>query len=171
MTQQNVGTALLGSPQIDQTQPANFVQTQVLVMRSPTIAQDAIRSLGLKTTPSALAKRVTVGQEADTNIVTISVTDTSSVRAADTANAIARAYVDWSQGLQRSSIKAAADDVQHRLTLAQQSIATPWFVEDGATDGAARWCGCRQGGGPASCLERVSASNDRQAPGVRGHFR
>ena len=138
VTQQNTGTTLLGAPQTGQSQPANFVATQVKVMQSSTIAERAIRALGLSTTPTELGKRVVVSEDADTNIVTIAVTDTSATRAADTANALAQAYVTWSQDLERASIKAAADDVQQRLALAQRDIVSieATLAARGSTDAA-----------------------------------
>jgi non-specific protein-tyrosine kinase len=124
VTPGNTGTTLLGSPQLQGSQSANFVETQVAVMQSRTIVELAIRALDLSATPEDLLKRVTVTEDLGTDVVTIDVTDTSPTRAADTANALAQAYVTWSRDQQAASIKAAADDVERRLTLAQDGIVS-----------------------------------------------
>jgi uncharacterized protein involved in exopolysaccharide biosynthesis len=125
LTQQNVGTALLGAPQAYRTDMAlqRDVQTQVNVMRSPVVLERVIAKLKLPTNPTDLAKKVTVKFDGETNIVTIEATDGSSQQAADVANAIAVAYVAWSQEQQRTSIRAAVNDVEKRLTAAQKQIA------------------------------------------------
>ncbi len=124
VTQQNVGTVLLGSPQTYQSDQAlqRDIQTQVDVMQSPVILGKVIESLGLDTSVKRLADRVRVTFNGATNIVTVSVTASTPDAAAATANAIASSYVDWSRERQRASIRAASADVQTRLAAAQKRI-------------------------------------------------
>jgi polysaccharide biosynthesis transport protein len=139
LTQQNAGTALLGSPQPYQTDLAlqRDVQTQVNVMRSAVILQPVIDALGLDTTPKQLAKSVAVKFDGQTNLVTIDVEDSSPDKAANVANAIATTYVAWSQEQQRASIHAAASDVQTRLDAAQkQIVAVQAEINGGDKSGA-----------------------------------
>jgi len=139
LTQQNTGAALLGSPQPYLTDLAleREVQTQVDVMQSRGLLEQVIHDLNLETTPTDLLKHVSVRFAGQTNIVTIDVTDASASRAANTANALADAYVAWSLERQRASIRAAADDVEGRLALAQQQIvAVQGRISSGDRSGA-----------------------------------
>ena len=138
LTQQNAGTTLLGAPQPQlSNQPEREVQTQIDVMRSRGLMAKVIGTLNLATTPTDLLKRVNVSANGETNIVTIDVKDKSASRAADTANALADAYVSWSRDFQRGSIQAAINDVQERLASAQQQIVSIETVSPaGSSQGA-----------------------------------
>lgn len=124
LTQQNTGAMLLGSPQqyLSDLALQREVQTQVNVMQSRGLLEQVIDKLDLNTTSATLLERVNVRFDGQTDVVTIDVRDESAARAADTANALAEVYVTWSLDRQRTSIKAAADDVQKRLSLAQRQI-------------------------------------------------
>lgn len=124
LTQQNAGATIVGSPQpVYSGDPQRDIQTQMDVMRSSGLLRQVIVAQNLETTPVNLLKRVTVSADGQTNIVTIDVLDTSAQRAADTANAIADAYVAWSRDRQRESIRVAINDVQKRLEDAQARIS------------------------------------------------
>ena len=124
VSEQNTGALLLGAPQNTALGQANQaeVQTQAQVIQSRRIAEQVIRTLGLKTTADSLLKRVKAITDGETNIVAIDVTDGSAARSAQIANAFAQAYVAWSLESQLASIKAAGDDVERRLAVAQQQI-------------------------------------------------
>jgi polysaccharide biosynthesis transport protein len=123
---QNTGAILLGAPrdqgsiQADQAD----VQTQVRVIQSRRLAEQVVATLRLSATPDNLLQRLTTSTDGQSNIVTIDVLDASAAGAADIANAFAEAYVTWSRESRQASIKAAADDVEQRLLLAQQQIET-----------------------------------------------
>jgi len=123
VTQPNVGITMLGTPQ-PQTygQPERDVQTQVGVIQSPRVAEQVREALGLKTPVAALLGRVTATADSGTNIVTVRAIDASAVDAARIANSFAEAYVVWSRDTQRTSIQAAADDVERRLIQTQKEI-------------------------------------------------
>ncbi len=122
MIEQNVGTTLLGSTQMQSSSQEREFQTQVGVLKSRPIVEAVISSLELDTTSTELLKQVVFITETGTNIATIEVTDTSPDRAAAIANAFAESYVAWSRDLQRASIRAAVDDVKARLSETQQDI-------------------------------------------------
>lgn len=121
---QNPAAIVLGAPQNQASTLAEqaYVLTQARVIQSRGLAEQVILTLGLKTTPDSLLKRVTASTDGQTDIVTVDAMDGSAVRAAELANAFVDAYVAWSRGRQISSIKAAADDVEQRLAQAQQQI-------------------------------------------------
>ena len=124
LTQQNTGAMLLGSPQqyLSDLALQREVQTQVNVMQSRGLLEKVIVALKLDTTPNELRDKVNVRFDGQTDVVTITVTDDSAERAAQIANALAATYVVWSQDRQRSSIQAAATDVESRLATAQEQI-------------------------------------------------
>jgi capsular exopolysaccharide synthesis family protein len=130
VTQQNTGITMLGTPQPQLSlQPDRDVQTQVDVIQSRRIAERVIQTLRLNTTVDSLLKRVTVSADTGTNVISIRVTDASAADAARIANSFADVYVVWSRDSQRTSIRAAADDVERRLAQTQEQImaieATP----------------------------------------------
>jgi non-specific protein-tyrosine kinase len=132
---QNTGAILLGASRdyaSDQAVQAD-VQTQVRVVQSRGLAEQVIRTLGLKTTPDSLLTRVTASNDGQTNVVTIDAMDGSAARAAEIANAFAQAYVAWSRDTRQASIKAAGDDVEQRLNLAQQQIVALASAAAGAS--------------------------------------
>lgn len=122
VTEQNAGTTLLGSTQMQSSSQEREFQTQVGVLQSRPIVEQVITTLELDTTATDLLKRVAFLTESGTNIATIEVTDTSPERAADIANAFAESYVAWSRDMRRASIRAAVDDVEARLSDTQQDI-------------------------------------------------
>lgn len=123
VSDRDTGAALLGNSLSDfANSPERAIQTQVQLMQLRPLAEDTIRSLGLKTTPEELLQRVNVEGIGQTNVVTISVIDSDPQRAADIANALALAYVDWSKETKRESIRAAANQIEERLDEARAEI-------------------------------------------------
>jgi non-specific protein-tyrosine kinase len=122
ISEKDTGAALLGTLLSDSSSPERALQTQVQLMRVRPLAESAIRKLNLKTDPGSLLGRTKVAVVGQTNMVTITVTDTDPKRAADTANAMADAYVEWSKTTKRESIKAAGDEIQRRLDEARVQI-------------------------------------------------
>jgi non-specific protein-tyrosine kinase len=114
--------ALLGDILSDSTGGQNALLTQVQLIGVRPLAEEAIRKLNLQVDPESLMQRVKVTVIAQTNVVNISVTDSDPKRAADTANAIADAYVAWSRSTKRESIKAAGDQIESRLNEARAQI-------------------------------------------------
>jgi non-specific protein-tyrosine kinase len=130
ITSSDAGAAIFGSSNSDLAGATERgSQTQVEIIKSSPVAELAARSLASSTSPypfsispDDLLNRVSVEAVGQTNIVTVSATDGSAIRAAAMANALAAAYVQWSKDAQSQSIKAAADKVQNRLNVAESEI-------------------------------------------------
>lgn len=103
--------------------PQRYIGTQMEAMKSRTLVEQVITKLNMETTPDKLLGRVTISNDGQSDIVTINVTDSTADRAASTANTWAETYVAWATDLQRASLKVAAQDVEARLTIAQEQIA------------------------------------------------
>jgi polysaccharide biosynthesis transport protein len=126
---QNTGVTLVGSSLSgDSNQPGGDLQTQIQLMQQRPLAESVIRSLGLSDTPESLLERVKITADGQASIVTIHVTGGDPSVAAATANGLAAAYLSWSRELQRSSIQAAANQVQQRIADAQKQIASLGLV-------------------------------------------
>lgn len=132
---QNTGAILLGaSRDYSSVQAVQAdVQSQVRVIQSRGLAEQVITRLGLDTTTGSLLGRVTTSNDGQTNVVSIEAVDGSPTRAAEIANAFAEAYVAWSRDSRQASIKAAGDDVEQRLLLAQEQIVALASSADHAT--------------------------------------
>ncbi len=122
ISEKDSGAALLGSVLPLSAQPERTLQTQVQLMQIRPIAETTIKRLNLQTTPEDLLKRVTVSAAGQTDIVNIAAEDPSADTAASIANTIADAYVAAARDARRSSIAAAADEVQKRLDEARAEI-------------------------------------------------
>lgn len=133
VAEQNMGTTLLGSAQMQSSSQEREFQTQVGVLKSRPILEPVIETLELDMSMTDLLKQVVFITESGTNIVTIEATDSSPERAAAIANGLAETYVAWSRDQRRTSIRAAVDDVEARLAETQQDIIA---LEGRAADGA-----------------------------------
>lgn len=70
------------------------VQSYVKIIDSPTVLQPALDGLGLSGRADELATRVTASTDLNTVLINISVSDTSAVQAASTAQAIAASLIE-----------------------------------------------------------------------------
>ena len=122
VSEKDAGAALLGAVLSDSSNPERGLQTQVQLMRIRPLAEQAIRELNLQTDPEDLLGRLKITVVGQTNLVLITIEDTDPKRAADTANAVANAYVAWSRQNKRESIKVAGDQIEKRLEDARQQI-------------------------------------------------
>jgi capsular exopolysaccharide synthesis family protein len=123
-TQANPGAAILGVPQPQATNfPDIELATQVSLIEQPQILQDAIRALGLDTTPEKLLQRVTIAANGQTDIITITALGSTPRAAVAIANAIATAYAAWSRDANQKSIGAAAAEVQRILATTELQVA------------------------------------------------
>jgi succinoglycan biosynthesis transport protein ExoP len=123
VSETDTGAALIGAviPGLS-AQPERSLQTQVQLMQLRPLTEQTIRRLNLGMTPDELAEDVEVEAVGGTNIVTIRAFARSPEDAAAIANVMAEAYVDWSRGQKRQSLKAAADEVDQRLAAAREEI-------------------------------------------------
>lgn len=123
VTEKDTGAALAGAVLNElSAQPERGLQTQVQLMQLRPLAERVIRKLNLRTKPDELMKRVTVSPVGQTNLITLSVTDSNPQRAAATANAFATSYVEWSRDIKRANITSALTEVENRLTEARIEI-------------------------------------------------
>lgn len=77
------------------------VQSYVQTVATPVVLQPAIDSLGLQITPSELSGRVKASSDLNTVLINIQVSDTSSVQAAATAQAVANSLIKAVDSLER----------------------------------------------------------------------
>lgn len=104
-------TALQNSGSISELQQGNVftqarVQSYVKTVRTPTVLQPVIDSLGLDTTSHALASRISATSDMNTVLINITVTDESPVRAAAIAQAVGNSLVKAVEELERPSVEA-----------------------------------------------------------------
>ncbi|MEW9872756.1 polysaccharide biosynthesis tyrosine autokinase [Arthrobacter sp. HS15c] len=90
--------AIQGSGSVSELQQGNTfsqarVQSYVKTVRTPVVLQPAIESLGLDTSATQLAERVSATADLNTVLINIAVVDTSAVQAAATAKAIAASLI------------------------------------------------------------------------------
>lgn len=123
ISENDTGAAIFGTvlPELS-SQPERGLQTQVQLLQLRPLAESTVRKLNLSESPDELLKNVEVSSVGQTNIITVKATDSNPQRAADVANTLAQAYVDWSRESKRASIKDAADEVQNRLDTARADI-------------------------------------------------
>lgn len=123
ISSQDTGSAILGTAISDlSSQPERGLQTQVQLMQLRPLAENVIRTLGLKTEPEALLKKIEVTAVGQTNIVEVKVTANDARLASQIANAMADEFVAWSKDYKRESIKTAADEVEQRLDVSKQEV-------------------------------------------------
>lgn len=123
ISERDTGAALFGTvlPEFS-SQPERALQTQVQLMQLRPIAESTIRTLNLEMSPDRLLTRVEVKAVGATNIVVIRVRQTDPERAAEIANTMAEEYVAWSKETKRESLKAAAAEVEVRLSQSREEI-------------------------------------------------
>jgi receptor protein-tyrosine kinase len=123
ISEKDTGAALLGNVISEfSSQPERGLQTQVQLMQLRPLAENTIRKLGLKESPEALLKRITISAVGQTNIVTVTAKAGDARMAAMIANTMAEEFVAWSKQYKRESIKTAADEVEQRLEQSKQEL-------------------------------------------------
>lgn len=98
--------AIQGSGTVSELQQGNTfsqarVQSYVKTVETPVVLQSAIESLGLDTSASQLARKVTATSDIDTVIITIAAQDSSAVQAAAIAQAVASSLIEAVDMLER----------------------------------------------------------------------
>jgi polysaccharide biosynthesis transport protein len=113
--EQSVQTVLgLPSPSIS-PDPTQEAATDVALVSLGTVADMTAQALRHGVSAGEVASEVSVGEVGQSNIVTLTATDSSPVRAAALANEYARQIVVFRQNLNRSVVASAILDVQNRL--------------------------------------------------------
>jgi capsular exopolysaccharide synthesis family protein len=103
-------------------QPERTLATQVEMVQLRPVAEATIKKLNLQEAPEDLLKHVTVEGVGQTDLIKITVDDSSPEEAALIANTIADQYVTSARDAARASISDAADEVQKRLDDAKAQI-------------------------------------------------
>ncbi|MGB4592255.1 MAG: polysaccharide biosynthesis tyrosine autokinase [Coriobacteriia bacterium] len=120
---QDTGSAILGTAISElSSQPERGLQTQVQLMQLRPLAENTIRTLGLKQTPDELLAQIEITAVGQTNIVEITAKASDARMASMIANTMAEEFVTWSKEYKRESIKAAADEVETRLEASKQEL-------------------------------------------------
>lgn len=120
---QDTGSAILGTAISElSSQPERGLQTQVQLMQLRPLAENTIRTLGLKQTPDELLAQLEITAVGQTNIVEITAKASDARMASMIANTMAAEFVAWSKEYKRESIKAAADEVETRLEASKQEL-------------------------------------------------
>jgi receptor protein-tyrosine kinase len=134
VTEQSTRAQYFGSILPDlSSEPERGLDTQIELMQLRPLVAGVIEDLALDDDVEDLMEHVTVSSLGQTNLVTIGVTAGDPDEAAETANALANAFVDWSRELKRESIKAARDEVEGQLAAAtspdERALLTQMIVE------------------------------------------
>lgn len=93
--QEESSTSQLQSNQID----LQLINTYSVILRSPVILNDVIADLGLDTKASELSSKLTIGNEQNSKVMVLTVTDTDPKQATDIANGITETFVSKIEGL------------------------------------------------------------------------
>jgi capsular exopolysaccharide synthesis family protein len=98
--------AIQGSGTVSELQQGNTfsqarVQSYVKTVKSPVVLQPVIDRLGLQTTASELSKRVVASADLNTVLINISVSDSSPVQSAATAEGIAKSLIQVVDDLEK----------------------------------------------------------------------
>lgn len=88
--QEESNTNQLQSNQID----LQLINTYSAILRSPVILNDVIEDLGLDTKASGLINKLTIGNEQNSKVMVLTVTDTDPKLAVDIANGITETFVN-----------------------------------------------------------------------------
>ena len=100
------------------------MQTQMEIVQTTPVAARAIRALGIRTTTTSFLLRTTVSTGGQTNVLTITVLDSTPEKAAADANALANAYIGYSRDQMRASTQAAIDEVAASLAAARKKLTS-----------------------------------------------
>ena len=102
--------------------PDRYVAGQVNIVKSEGVATEAVKSLP-GVTVDEVERRISVGQDGQSNVLKISATDQSAPRARDIAQAVAEGYIENRRQAAVSGLDRAAKDIQDRLAPLQAQIA------------------------------------------------
>jgi len=107
---------LLGTEFSDLSPEAQGVsETHLELIRSRAVIERAIAEKNLGVSADDLLRRVRVTRIGQSDLVTVVATDRDAAKAAASADAVASAYIGWSQQNHATSYKRAADALQERL--------------------------------------------------------
>ena len=132
--QSNTGTAILGTPQSNAYESSDVeIATQVGLIEQPSIAQKVIDELGLHVTAAGLLKQLTISGDGQTKMITIAAVDRTPAGSAAIANAMANAYSQRSQEVNRRSITAAAEETRRggvQAEFVDRLLRDRWLLDE-----------------------------------------
>ena len=102
--------------------PDRYVAGQINIVKSEGVATEAVKSV-LGVSASEVERRVSVAQDGQSNVLKISATDPSPLRARDIAQAVAEGYIENRRQAAVSGLEKAAKDIQDKLAPLQAQIA------------------------------------------------
>lgn len=92
------------------------------MIKSRTVLDQVISDLQLKETPTSLAKKIVIGTVADSQLIKLSVTDSSPVRVADIANTIAEVFIKQNKALQTDQYASSLKMTQGKMDRLNEQI-------------------------------------------------
>ena len=102
--------------------PDRYVAGQINIVKSEGVATEAAKSLpGVAV--NEVERKVSVGQDGESNVLKISATDPDPARARDIAQAVAKGYIENRRQAAVSGLERAAADIQDKLAPLQTQIA------------------------------------------------
>ncbi len=104
------------------TDPNRYVAGQQNIVESEGVAREAIRSLQ-GVTVEDIARKLSVVQDGQSNVLKISATDPEPALARDIANALAKGYIENRRQAAVAGLQQAAKDIEDRLAPLQTTIA------------------------------------------------
>nr|MBN1229905.1 hypothetical protein [Anaerolineae bacterium] len=112
-------------PDVDEiTRGQRLADTYGQLMRSRPLLDEVISNLGLDYNANALSSAVAVSTLQGTNILTVSVTDTDPIRAADIANEIVSAFILENAEQENSRYAASRQSLEQELAALQLELET-----------------------------------------------
>ncbi|HVM02349.1 MAG TPA: polysaccharide biosynthesis tyrosine autokinase, partial [Acidimicrobiales bacterium] len=109
-----------GRPAVD---PDRYVATQLDIVESKAVAQAAAQEVGGD--PDGLLRAVSASQPASKDLIVVSARDRQPERAAQVANAFARAYIENRREAAVAALDRASEQLQGRLAELSALLATP----------------------------------------------
>ena len=104
--------------------PDRYNSAQVGVMTSPEVAQIAAAQLGGGTTAEDVRSALDVQTGNSSDLVTVTAAADDPRRAADIANALSRAYIEYNRTTEVAALQAAAAGIQTQLDELEDRLAT-----------------------------------------------
>ena len=102
--------------------PDRYVAGQVNIVKSEAVATQAVKALP-GVTVNEVERKISVGQDGESNVLKISATDADPARARDIAQAVATGYIENRRQAAVSGLERAAKDIQDKLGPLQAQIA------------------------------------------------
>ena len=111
----------LNPAQLTFRDPNRFVQAQIDIVKSESVARDAAQKLG-GITAREIEKRTEVRSSSSSDVLEITITDGDPERARDVANALVASYIENRRKSAVAGLERAAKDLDERLAPLQATL-------------------------------------------------